>query len=363
MADATTVPKTHTVLLPTYSVERYYMLSQIEQASSSIQFLQENDDNDHEPESFPSFTTSSCPNMNNKKYIIVYLLWKDGADDVRSFYENQILTTLQQVSKELSLPTNQESKSESLHVYLCIDKFIPPPPSSSTTETRSKEEGKEENQPEQQYYEQQTEMAKELAKYTISTLVKCVITKDVKLHGMVVGTTSHVRAAPALEICLRGVEYGSKERRLQLKGINIGNNSNKGPKLDDDKSPIYVVAPTRQDLIGLDTEGETDAVQGVYQTLTTSAPANATKTMAQDDGHVENNEDELRLLYDGINQFAKEAMNGWRHTYGLQEISIEDEDGNSDSMNNWIKLAIGIALIAYLWMQYGEPDHNRGGYA
>ena len=95
------------------------------------------------------------------------------------------------------------------------------------------------------------------------------------LEGITIGTTTEVRAAPALESVLKSVVYGSKERRRLVSQAKKRNHtglfqSPSKKKIDSNtltKSPIFIITPSSEEMVGLDASRETDAVQGIIQSI------------------------------------------------------------------------------------------------
>lgn len=81
------------------------------------------------------------------------------------------------------------------------------------------------------------------------------------VDGITVGVSSHERAAPGLEACVKAVTYGASTRRRHGKSMQ-GHQSDESRT----KSPIGVVSEHPDHFLGSQSQTVTDAVQGVLQT-------------------------------------------------------------------------------------------------
>jgi hypothetical protein len=209
--------------LPTYSTERYYMLSEIELNGHSTFFLC-----DYGPEqssnTVPAIDLSeegACPS-----HLVLYVLWTpDMALSPQALVDGVIRDSLNMLK---SLTGSQNPK-----IYLVVD--------SLTTDTDPKDKSTRQN-----LYDSQVCIAGDLA--------RCVEqSKELRdeLQGVTIGVSNHMRAAPGLEKCMEAMCCGSKDRR----------------KAKGSKGCIGIVSPSPDDLIGLQYT-EPDAAQGVLQSIT-----------------------------------------------------------------------------------------------
>jgi len=218
--------------LPTYSTERFYMLSEIEQNSSKISFLCDHEcDGTAETES-----ESEIDDCSLSSDILLYILWRpDMVASPKALTQGIIQQSVNQ------LKTMTEPRST--NIYLIVE-TIAPQQNDNIKESSQSEKLKEQ----QRLYQHQVEVAEDL--------VRCVTrhkTLRDDLQGLTVGICDHVRAAPGLEACMDAIVLGSRDRRM--KG-SLGGKSN-----------IGLVTRHPDDLIGL-ADGETDAAQGVLQSIT-----------------------------------------------------------------------------------------------
>mmetsp|Transcript_28603 Transcript_28603/g.42289 ORF Transcript_28603/g.42289 Transcript_28603/m.42289 type:complete len:366 (-) Transcript_28603:93-1190(-) len=218
--------------LPSYSTERFYMLSEIEQNAFSISYLCDHDcDGTAETASESDIDDCHFPS-----YILLYILWRpEMAASPRALTEGVIQKSVNQL-KSLT-----DSKNK--NIYLVVETLVrqvsrPDCPLSISEKQKQKTF----------LYKHQVDVADQLA--------RCVTqnkTLRFDLQGLTVGICDHVRAAPGLEACMDAMILGSRERRK-------GN--------CDIKSSIGIVALHPDDLLGLDPIQETDAAQDVLQSLT-----------------------------------------------------------------------------------------------
>ena len=253
----------HTREMPSYSAERYYMLSEIEQHSHSVQFLK---------------NRSLCP----PPFLIYYYLWKPGitpesvgqhiAHVVLQLIRRRATLTLSstmlleqpafQHYNRPSSPSNLVSGTFSNSSTVKLrDPFSSPTPTIKQATTSlylvvdkiSTQELSEEEQLIQQLLRL---VASQLRSYC---------------EGMTVGLSNHVRAAPGLEVCMNAFHYGAPDRRRRLFDRVPPITENHFVALDQqNRSIIGLLTDDPESLVGLSTpenEGDsaTDAVQGVNQ--------------------------------------------------------------------------------------------------
>lgn len=207
--------------LPSYSTERFYMLSEIELKGYSTLFLC-----DYACDQTPETAADSDNEGEHpfSSHTILYILWKP---DMASSPKALTRGIIQDSVKQLKTQTRGDCK-----IYLVVDSLTPPITSPHLSAA--------------QVYQSQVE--------TAGALARCITqSKELRdeLQGLTVGISNHVRAAPGLEKGMESICWGSKDRR----------------KLDTDAtSSIGIVTHHPDDLVGL--EPEPDAVQGVMQSIT-----------------------------------------------------------------------------------------------
>lgn len=458
-----------TTRLPPYSVERYYMLSEIEQHGNAVLFMDDFDDNDEVDDSCESSDLKSCNNGSTKttsknkniEHIILYMIWHPNMYHSPKAFAQAIEVDICKVlkyygvkipffeseSKQLLSPPNsplprqrrakikaaaQDSYNayrpgsdtsngsfyddydeyENVRIHLVIDKISPKPQpimvhqvvsyennvsfdeeehgsdaddddeysDNNEDEMLSKDlmqnlrerEETEKKALKQQQEEDEIEMRRNaeeshhkveinIAEKLARTLTMSKTLRNV-LQGVTIGITTEIRAAPALEAVLKCVQYGMKERRRLARKFgtddvlaNIQMNKRKSqtsaaatahshelsPQEILQKSSITIIAQNPDVFIGLDPNGETDAVQGIIQSVTCAEWNSNGNYMS----------------------FAKIAQDYWRRlllnsdenkdSFGDREGIMED---NTDFEEATSALIVGFffCTIAIFWFQYGE---------
>lgn len=278
--DKMSVTLINTQPLPTYSTERFYMLSEIEQNAHSTTFLCDTYDCDQATQD--TAESSSCSlggdaqsQQQSSLYNILYVLWKsDQGSSPRAFCEGTLATAIQQCisvlaqdHSESSSMTNTSTSSKSPEssparretsttaattsprLYLVVDMLAPLPNESSTTTTSSTPDHDQEQARQKRFFTVKVDTAERLARHVAQS-------QEFRLsvNGITVGISNHVRAAPGLEACLEALLIGARDRRRFSK--------------NNQKSGIGMIVMNPDDLLGLQDESVTDAAQGVLQSRT-----------------------------------------------------------------------------------------------
>jgi hypothetical protein len=373
-----------------YSVERYYMLSEIEQHAIRPIYLNDYDNNDNNNNDNDNNSGDDNDNGDLPPYIILYLLWdycncnatttttsesasqSASAPAPQSQSQHPLLSTaesycdiivrnaIDKLEKLLLVTAATSTAATSTpNVYIVIDMLIPswsPEEKEVAAETLGTDTN---NNPEQWYIT----IAEELARNTLLLVVNNNERQErqkkqkkqavIKISGVTVGIVNHSRAAPGLESCLDAIMIGSKDRRRRLLHMNDGSSgsgsgssssgsSSNSNGINDNlktnnantnnKSCIGIVCNCLEDLIGFDEEGETDAVQNVFQSRSVATMM----IKPQTESHDEHDEP--------IIEFAKCAHRYWRvHIAGLsadepttveEEIENKRNDPNTAINNN-----------------------------
>lgn len=262
-------------------------------------------------------------------------------------------------------------------IYLCVERLSPPPSSRDATAGDALlpnieiSEMDDENETDDNVRASAEEAsvddeARRLRQHAVETQIAEAVAKTVSTHpilrgiveGVSVGTTAEVRAAPGLEVCLKAVTHGTGERRrqarvLQRRKLRLSADEDNVYQKDPMRSPVCLVAPHPDDLVGLDPEAEADAAQGVIQSI----------TVAEWNGNG-----------DGV-CFASRGMESWRKANGLEsEVSNtalaagsikssrkKSRASRSSSYNDdaediaqTMVVAFMIAVAAFLWTKYRE---------
>lgn len=228
--------------LPTYSAERFYMLSELEIKAHSMLFLcdhQEDEETQDTAESSISGEHVPPSQTTLPSHAILYLLWRpDQTSSVRAFADGHILPAIQRYN------TLVETMSGPSNLYLVVDFVVVHP------DTEQKDDDADDGARQQRHFQVATRTCEQLCRHVAQSF-RC------SLEGITVGISNHVRAAPGLEACVDAIGVGAQDRRRFVSR--------------DERSPVGLVALHPQDLLGLlgdDSEQVTDAVQGVLQSQT-----------------------------------------------------------------------------------------------
>lgn len=389
-----TVTMVNTVRLAEYSTERYYMLSELEQQASSIEFLCDLTDSQQvDDDAVPPKTKSSLleKKADDDLYVILYLLWRPNTyPSARSFVEGPVIQHIKHILKvtcdddvELLFAASSPSTSPKQNffgdanvgrrrnvssrasyqgddsgrdlsirtkIYVCIDRVSPPPSSPAQAISLHEEESVyNEAQAAKQSVDEQARLRQHAVETQISEEVAKAISTHPQLRGMVggvsVGTTAEVRAAPGLEVCLKAVSYGSAERRRGARALR---------NADATLSPICLMCPHPDDMVGLDPNQETDAVQGIVQSLTVSewnghgdAVCFASRVM-----------DSWRKKHDFTDGMPSgspgRASPRSRRRRGRHDRSSSANIGGDNDIMMTLLVALAIAGVAYMWTRYSE---------
>lgn len=298
--------------LPSYSCERFYLLSELQQRAHSSFFLSEtinpNEDNSTqgttltEDESAASDTAIGGEDE-LAPFVLLYLFWKpDMTEDTNEFIEQHLLPQVQQLQRVRTVVSSMPSLERphatirGVHVQQQKKKRF-----STTSEDQVKsdlvkidhhslaqeQDGKEENddartiriyivvdrlcacsndkdsllsdpiettrQVEQQYRNEEAKIEDLARNVAIHDQLRDVC------EGITVGLSNHERCAPGLEACADAVCLGAKERRTSLAKAAASSSE------DDGRSALGIVTNEPNDLLGLQSESMTDAAQGVMQ--------------------------------------------------------------------------------------------------
>mmetsp|Transcript_8413 Transcript_8413/g.12973 ORF Transcript_8413/g.12973 Transcript_8413/m.12973 type:complete len:270 (+) Transcript_8413:130-939(+) len=211
--------------LPSYSTERFYMLSEIEQNASSVLYLCDHDC-DGTAETAAESDVDDC---HFPSYLLLYILWKpDMTASPRALTEGII----QKSVKQLKSLTDAKNRN----IYLVVETIATKQRNPKNFVSLAEKQNEKEN-----LYNYQVGVAEELAR----CITQNKALRD-DLQGLSVGISDHVRAAPGLEACMDAINFGIRQRRK-------GN--------CDLKSSIGIIARSTDDLTGLDPSQETDAAQ------------------------------------------------------------------------------------------------------
>ena len=248
--------------LPSYSSERFYLLSEMEQTARETLFLcdlcpssfnndGDNDDDDEETRStqesqsvlsedghndntrhenvstieatntaLPSHTTAITPILpTNPRFVILYLLWQPNhTQNIDDFVETVVLWNVQRVLHVYGLSIEQftTASETGLHIYCIIDRVDVVAVANDYDHT-SLEDGIHmtsdhtyldiASSPSSTGFTHCQQRARQLAHQvaTHSCLRRL-------LQGINVAISNHIRATPGLEACIHALQVGSEDR-------------------------------------------------------------------------------------------------------------------------------------------------------
>jgi hypothetical protein len=343
MKPAASVTILNTETLPTYSCERFYMLSEIEMNAPPVVFLsnleQPEDEEDaatvdtETDERTATTAPATSAVLSSSLFppcLILYILWRPTAEpDADSFVAQTLQTQVKRLQQHVDFCSFEEVASR----ILLRDTTTTTTTSTATSratakvEAAAQSEAKEDDQeanegddarrttangntadddvntssnsnnsndkPKCSVYIVVDRICPGRCSTTTSTegtdkvseqLARAVATHETLraiVQGITVGVSNHVRAAPGLEACHDAVSLGAKDRRQVLVPIA--------------KSFLGLVADSPDDLLGLADSNECDAVQGVQQF----------KISAEYNGR------------GNLQSFAARAHGVWRQRHGL----------------------------------------------
>lgn len=215
----------NTQQLPTYSAERFYMLSEIEQMTHSTLFLCDFACDQTEDTVETTSENSECQSF--PPFCVLYILWRPQmVSSVRVFVESIIRDYIQQV---------KDSSSKDTRLYLVIDTLVP--------ETASEEDDAAKHR----RYRAQVHVAESLARHVAQAVELRTL-----VEGITVAVANNVRAAPGMELIMEAMGVGSKTRRHHDR---------------ESRSLVGLTCSHPDELLGL-ADSETDAVQDVLQSTT-----------------------------------------------------------------------------------------------
>lgn len=276
--------------LPSFSTERFFMLSEFHLNSHSIRFVADLHDSDEStPETVDTSTAGSMmeefqnENESFPPYLIFYVLWRpDMSTDASAFITNNLLPAVRVIQSHVDIALSDDEKKKKLpnspssgrlcdaeieaspsreldsltgslsssengktRLYLVVERNCPFRREARAGDTNTTEPTQE-SEVRASQFEAETKLAEKLAKHVASHEELRFL-----LQGITIGIANHKRAAPGLDGCLDVVNFGARDRRT------IGR---------DVRSHVGLISMVPEDLLGLDEQGETDGVQNVLQT-------------------------------------------------------------------------------------------------
>ena len=275
----------HQCTLPTYSSERFFLLSELQVHAPSILFLSDIGDRDEDQStqatedetvddsnSLPPNPTLNVPLPSTSggtienhtppplqqlpPFVILYILWKpEMTTHPETFTELYILDALHRMDLERNRANdadqNKEADDAPKEIYLVIDRVLPAAVGMTLDEDGPKVPATDASE------DVDTTLALE---YALIKYIAAHAALRTRIQGVVLGQSNHVRAAPGLERCTHAVTtVGTAERRRWAASQPGG----------DASSGMGLVTRSSEDLLGLQDEGVTDAIEGVTQRIVT----------------------------------------------------------------------------------------------
>lgn len=345
--------------LPSYSVERFYMLSEIDHHVHSTNFLCD----------FGTCQTTSTTTQDDSlkdelienlpPYCILYLLWKhDMTTSPKVFVEEVVCKALERlqalvdiepscksaspsssrapsrspsISERDSPPSSStlEPSKKKMRVYLVVDRCVPDQYQPPQLDLTSKELEEVRNR----RHQVQVDLVEKLARTVATDPVARIL-----CEGITVGVADHIRAAPGLEACLNALALGAADRR-RAAVLRSGVYSS--------KSPIGIITDEPKDLLGLQAPGaEADAADGVLQC----------RIIAEWSGR------------GNLQNFSRRAHSQWRKEHNLHPESEASKSRGVldlselpcdkltpvDFLSSTMSFLVWIGVLVYLWQNYGD---------
>jgi len=367
------------------------MLSEIEQNAKSIIFLNEQDhpyyakidekkaveDDEYEHETMQSLKTDE------ENFVILYLLWQPHMYHTQSAFQTMVELTVSRamehfgeslvlLSTEEGSPTSESTKKTKTNeetnassnenemtfrtkIHLVVDRISKKAgrndedtqvtdPKTNTNKSENEAKGSKISMTGQKTLQEEAEAHHAVEIKTVECLARSLaMSKTLRsvLDGITIGVTPEVRAAPALESVLKAIMFGGKERRRlvlqnRTKFMKGGYFQSKSGDLDNlIRSPIHVIAPSSDEMIGLDFTGETDAVQGIVQSV----------TFAEWNGNGD------------FKSFSRRSQDAWKIKCGLDAFDEKDNilnDTYMEDTSSAMVIAFLLCLFAVLWLRCGD---------
>ena len=180
--------------------------------------------------------------------VMLYLLWRPDSqfDTPESYTKNVVKPAVDQVLQLHKYSAGFSKEHPIPAIYLVVERFAVIDQSLHLESLRKA----------------QIEVSEKLIRIVATDADLCL--RNI-IQGISVGLSNDFRAAPGLETCMNAILVGDAERRhfpqKSKKELSIIRN---GRELDPGRSCIGIVTEYPEDLTGLDTTGETDAVQNMH---------------------------------------------------------------------------------------------------
>lgn len=244
----------HNERLPTYSCERFYMLSEIEMNSPPVVFL-----SSLEEEETTTVDTETDEIMTFPPFIIFYLFWRPtDPQDLNVFLNKTVRSKINRLNQHVQFASFEQVTERILKTDTTVkrndDQLEADATAPVSTEVVTNND--DNNKPPCCIYlvvdrippldTPNLDVAEQLARSVATDT-----TLRESIQGITVGVSNHVRAAPGLEACHDAIGWGAKDRRKISAPIAT--------------SFLGIVTESADDLLGLQDTNECDAADGVQQ--------------------------------------------------------------------------------------------------
>lgn len=252
----------HKETLPTYSCERFYMLSEIEMNSPPAIFL-----SSLEEEETTTIDTETDELLSSfPPFLIFYVFWRPtDPQDVNVFVKKTLQSKINRLNQHVEFASFEavaermlktSSSRSATNITTTIEAAVVS--SDNRKEVAATEEANtnDNSKPSCCVYivvdrlppkdNENVDAAEQL----VRTVATDATLRDT-IQGITVGVSNHVRAAPGLEACHDAVGLGAKDRRKISNPIAT--------------SFLGIVTESADDLLGLQDTNECDAAEGVQQ--------------------------------------------------------------------------------------------------
>jgi len=369
-----------------FSVERYYMLSEIEQLAVLPVYLDDHsyDEEEEEPgdvetvasagtaktvASRGSSSSIAVEGVELPDFPVLYLLWDRGGvgesassssaaeEEAELFRKGPLEKALRKLrilaSRAASSSTGEDGEAPPRSVYVVVDVQLRAEAEEEDDDAeREKEQddgGADRMSLRRENFEKHQRVVEALARTILLPLEGDEATGGgggrIRLVGATLGLADHARAAPGLETCLEAIQTGARTRRI-FAAMQKKKNEEDGAEavFVSEKSSVGIVCHSLADLVGFDEETETDAVQGVMQSLTHAS--------REEDDHEEAGPAtaaDASSYRPPIRRYARDAHRSWRvRVAGLppeptpKELAAEAEwaGGGGGEVAIWPLLAL-----------------------
>lgn len=390
--------------LPSYSTERFFMLSEFEMNAHSIRFVSElYDCNDITPETVETCETSSAAaaatperfppeNVDSfPPYVILYILWRpDMTTSVTNFIEDVIVKSVDRIQSHVEIVLSGEDKkrtsvvrqqslgyespsttteaeamarehdsvassstgsadSGKIRLYLVVERTIPYREFGSSDTTNKNIDNNTASTTAGSQYDQNPTNQQE--KDELRRKQQRYFNVDVSLAERL---ARHVASHPRLRSLFQGITIGVANHKRAAPALDacmgvvtVGSKDRRQVAGRDARSSVGLISISSEDLLGLDEEGETDGAQNILQTRihTEWNGRGNLKTFAHRAHSVWRKEHGLSP------QHAEYPFKGNKRRTGRRLNRLDEELGELDSFPLDLILNLGafLLILYYVW--------------